>query len=226
MKGNKIRNNFVITSVLFLIFIVYTVLVMFVDVMAIGPQGSEVGFASVNRFFMNVIGGYHSLWYDISDILGKIALAVVAAFAIVGLLQLIQRKSILKIDSSILVLGGYYVVVMACYVFFEVFIVNYRPIILEESLEASYPSSHTVLVCCVMTTAIMQWIRLIKNTVVRNAAVIASGIMIVIMIVSRLLSGVHWFSDIIGGILLSVALVWLYFSVVKYVYARQKKAKQ
>lgn len=225
MRENRVRNNFIITGVLFLIFILYTVLVMFVDVRAIGPQGSEVGFASVNKFFLDTIGGYHSLPYEISDVLGKIALAVVAAFAVVGLVQLIQRKSILKIDSSILVLGCYYVVVMACYVFFEVFIVNYRPVILEGSLEASYPSSHTVLVCCVMTTAIMQCIRLIKNTVIRNAAVIVSGLMIVAMIVSRLLSGVHWFSDIIGGILLSAALVWLYYSTVKYIYARQKKAK-
>lgn len=225
MRENRVRNNFIITGVLFLIFILYTVLVMFVDVRAIGPQGSEVGFASVNKFFLDTIGGYHSLPYEISDVLGKIALAVVAAFAVVGLVQLIQRKSILKIDSSILVLGCYYVVVMACYVFFEVFIVNYRPVILEGSLEASYPSSHTVLVCCVMTTAIMQCIRLIKNTVIRNAAVIVSGLMIVVMIVSRLLSGVHWFSDIIGGILLSAALVWLYYSTVKYIYARQKKAK-
>lgn len=225
MRENRVRNNFIITGVLFLIFILYTVLVMFVDLRAIGPQGSEVGFASVNKFFLDTIGGYHSLPYEISDVLGKIALAVVAAFAVVGLVQLIQRKSILKIDSSILVLGCYYVVVMACYVFFEVFIVNYRPVILEGSLEASYPSSHTVLVCCVMTTAIMQCIRLIKNTVIRNAAVIVSGLMIVVMIVSRLLSGVHWFSDIIGGILLSAALVWLYYSTVKYIYARQKKAK-
>lgn len=225
MRENRVRNNFIITGVLFLIFILYTVLVMVVDVRAIGPQGSEVGFASVNKFFLDTIGGYHSLPYEISDVLGKIALAVVAAFAVVGLVQLIQRKSILKIDSSILVLGCYYVVVMASYVFFEVFIVNYRPVILEGSLEASYPSSHTVLVCCVMTTAIMQCIRLIKNTVIRNAAVIVSGLMIVVMIVSRLLSGVHWFSDIIGGILLSAALVWLYYSTVKYIYARQKKAK-
>ena len=114
---------------------------------------------------------------------------------------------------------------MAFYVFCEVVVINYRPVILEEGLEASYPSSHTVLVCCVMTTAIMQCVRLIKHEMLRNTAVLFSALMIVIMVVGRLLSGVHWFTDIVGGILLSVALVWLYYSTVKYVYARQKRDK-
>lgn len=225
MNEKKIRNNFMITGVLFVVFVLYTLLVMFVDVKAIGPQGSEIGFASVNQFFMDAVGGYHSLWYNITDILGKLALLIVVVFAGVGLVQWIQRKSILKIDSSILALGAFYVVVMAFYVLFEVFVINYRPVILEEGLEASYPSSHTVLVCCVMTTAIMQCIRLIKNVMIRNTAVFFSALMIVVMVVGRLLSGVHWFTDIIGGVLLSVALVWLYFSTVKYIYARQKQAK-
>ena len=140
-------------------------------------------------------------------------LSFVMGFALLGLIQWIKRKHLLKVDYSILVLGGFYIVVMTVYVLFEVVVVNYRPVWIGGILEASYPSSTTMLVMCVMPTAIMQLGSRIKNKAVRNIASVTIIAFIAFMVIGRLISGVHWFTDIVGGALLSAGLVMMYYSV-------------
>ena len=131
-------------------------------------------------------------------------------FALFGFIQWIKRKRILKVDYSILVLGGFYVLVIAMYIFFEMFVVNYRPILINGILEASYPSSTTMLVMCVMPTAIMQFNNRIKNKKLRRFIAGLLTAFIVFMVAARLISGVHWFTDIVAGTILSTGLVVLY----------------
>ena len=190
-------------------FAVWTAAVRFVDVRAIGPQGSLVGFATMNAFVHKLTGVHMSL-YTITDWLGLVPLGVALAFAIMGLCQWCRRKHILKVDYSILALGVYYIVVMAVYIFFEIVEINYRPILINGYLETSYPSSTTMLVMCVMPTAIMQLNCRIKNAFVRKCVVVVITAFIAFMVIGRLLSGVHWFSDIVGGALLSTGLVIMY----------------
>lgn len=193
-------------------FALWTVLVCFVDVRAIGPRGSTVGFATLNRWG-HELTDVHMPLYVVTDWLGLVPFGVALAFAVVGLLQWFKRKSLLRVDRSILALGGFYVVVIAAYLFFETVVVNYRPVLIDGFLEASYPSSTTMLVTCVMPTAIMQCKERIKNRVLgRCVALVIVGFM-TFMVVGRLLSGVHWLTDIVGGLLLSVGLVKLYASV-------------
>ncbi len=201
--------NFYIAICILSAFLLWTVAVRFVDVQAIGPEGSSVGFATINRFVHNLTG-VHIVLYTITDWLGLVPLSFVIGFALLGLVQWIKRKHILKVDYSILVLGVFYVVVMAAYVLFEIFIVNYRPVLIEGFLEASYPSSTTMLVMCVMPTAIMQFNSRIRSVISRRILNFAINAFIVFMVVGRLFSGVHWISDIIGGALLSGGLVMLY----------------
>ena len=212
-KQRREQRKYILTAGLFVIFIVYTILVMTVDRQQIGPNNSEVGFASVNLAVFQSLGR-SDFWYSLTEYIGYIAILVVFAFAIVGLFQMIQRKNFFRTDLEILVLGGFYVLLVAIYVFFEKVIINYRPVLEEGKLEASYPSSHTMLVCCVMATAIIQFDRMIKNQTIRILADIAAVSMIALMVMGRLLSGVHWLTDIIGGVIISAALVMLYLSVV------------
>ena len=135
-------------------------------------------------------------------------------FAVLGLCQWIKRKNILKVDYSILILGGFYIIVMAAYILFEYVVINYRPILINGYLEASYPSSTTLLVLCVMPTAIMQFNERIKNNFLRKSISLAIIFFIIFMVALRLLSGVHWLSDIIGGALISMSLVTLYRSLI------------
>lgn len=194
-------------------FLLWTAAVRLVDVQSIGPQGSAVGFAALNRF-IHCVTGVHMALYRLTDWLSILPLALAMGMALLGLVQWIRRRSLRRVDHSILVLGGFYLVVMAVYVFFEVFAVNYRPVLIDGALEASYPSSTTMLVMCVMPTARMQFHARIQNPALDRmvSAVISSYT--VFMVLARLISGVHWFTDIIGGALLSIGLVQMYRGIV------------
>ena len=205
----KNKKKLVLGASLVVAFVLWTVFVRFVDVQAIGPEGSSVGFATLNGF-VHELTGVNWLLYTVTDWLGLVPIAVALGFAGLGLLQLIKRKSLWKVDHSILALGVFYIVVMAVYVFFEMVVINYRPTLIEGYLEASYPSSTTMLVTCVMPTAAMQLNARIKNTVFRRFAVITIAAFTAFMVIGRLLSGVHWITDIIGGAFLSAGLVMMY----------------
>ena len=192
-------------------FVLWTVLVCCVDVKEMGPKGS-VGFATLNGWVHELTGVQMEL-YIITDWLGLVPIAVALGFAILGLAQLIGRKSLWKVDHSILALGVFYIIVMAAYIFFEVVVINYRPTLIDGYLEASYPSSTTMLVMCVMPTAAMQLNVRIKKTVLRRCAVITIVAFTAFMVIGRLVSGVHWITDIIGGALLSTGLVAVYYSI-------------
>ena len=194
-------------------FVLWTVELHFVDVRAIGPGDSSVGFASLNKLIHNSTGVHMSL-YTITDWLGLVPLCFIMGFGVLGLCEWIKRKNLFKVDYNILVLGGFYIVVMAIYIFFEMFVVNYRPILINGYLEASYPSSTTMLVMCVMPTAIMQFNTRIKNSIFRRCVAFIITAFIVFMVIGRLVSGVHWFSDIVGGAMLSSGLVMIYDSIV------------
>ena len=209
-KKNKKR--LVLGAGLVVAFVLWTVLVCFVDVRTIGPEGSSVGFATLNGF-VHELTGVNWLLYTVTDWLGLVPIAVALGFAILGLVQLIKRKSLWKVDHSILALGVFYIVVMAAYVFFEMVVINYRPTLIDGYLEASYPSSTTMLVMCVMPTAAMQLNARIKNTVFRRCAIIAIVAFTAFMVIGRLLSGVHWITDIIGGAMFSIGIVTTYFSI-------------
>ena len=206
------KKNFGIAAILLGAFVAWTEAVRLVDVQPIGPQGSTVGFATVNSWVHNLTGVHMSL-YTVTDWLGLVPIAFAIGFALLGLIQWVKRKHLRQVDFSILVLGGFYLLVMAAYVLFEVFVINYRPVLINGCLEASYPSSTTMLVLCVMPTTLMQLNAHIKSQTLKRWVGFGITAFILFMVIGRLLSGVHWFTDIIGGTLLSAGLVMLYYSI-------------
>ena len=208
------KKRICISLSLLVMFVLWTLLLGFVDLQPIGPQNSSVGFAALNGAFHRITGVHMSL-YTITDWLGLVPIAVALGFAIFGLSEWIVRKSILKVDYSILALGVFYITVIAAYLFFETIVINYRPVLITGYLEASYPSSTTMLVMCVMPTAAMQFKSRIKSGIFRRCIIIAINTFVAFMVIARLLSGVHWLSDIIGGAILSAALVTMYDGFVK-----------
>lgn len=208
----KSKKYFISAAALLVLFVALIAAVKFVDVGAIGPQGSEIGLSAINGQVRDTLG-FSDTWYGITDWLGMLSILVALGFAFFGVSQLVHRRSLKKVDADIYLLALCYTVAAAVYVFFELFVVNYRPVILEGSLEASFPSSHTVLVICFMGTAVHQFYCRIKNKPLR-AAVMAAGLAVIaVMVVGRMLSGVHWFTDILGGVLIGSAIVLAYLGV-------------
>ena len=213
----KLNKSLIAGISLFVAFVVFTVLVKVVDVAAVGPLGSKVGFSKMNDSIFKGIGTSDT-WYNISEFFGTIALILAGVFGIVGLVQLIRRKSLKMVDNHILALGVFYVVVALTYILFEVLVINNRPVLVEGVLEASYPSSHTMLSICILGSAIIEIKSLFENK--KKLVITLDAISVVIMVIivlGRLLSGMHWFTDIIGGILLSLALVFIFHGVLKLI---------
>lgn len=190
-------------------FAAWTIAIHRIDVQPIGPNGSHVGFAALNGFAHRLTGVNWSL-YRITDWLGLVPIAVAMGFAALGLAQWIRRRSIAKVDRSLLALGGLYIAALAAYLLFEARPINYRPVFIGGYLEASYPSSTALLVLCVMPTAARQWNARIRRKAVRRGAIAASRAFAALMVAGRFLAGVHWITDIIGGALLAAGLVSLY----------------
>lgn len=211
MKKGKMISS-VICAALFAVLIV---LVKTVDVQQIGPEGSSIGFAGINKA-MNDATGLNMTLYKITEVLGLLALAVAGCFALLGLVQLIKRKSFAKVDPEIYALAGLYVVVLALYVIFEKVIINYRPVIMpdEEHVEASFPSSHTMLGIVIMGSTFIVIDKYIKNESICRSIRIVSILILIAIVFGRLFSGVHWLTDILGGVLISSALLFIFSAVI------------
>ena len=197
--------------------VILIALVRLVDAAPIGAQGTSIGLSHLNQFVFDLFG-VNMLWYNITDWLGVAAVLTGFVFAVTGLVQLIKRRSLLKVDREILSLGGLYIVVIGLYLFFENVIINYRPIIMPDntSPEASFPSSHTMLVCVIMGSAAMLINRYIRNKPLNRILRAVCYVIIGVTVVGRLIAGVHWFMDILGGILISVTLLSLYEEVISH----------
>ena len=210
MKDSK---KYLISSIILVVIaIVYTLLVKFVDVSAIGPEASKVGFHTLNGYVRDLLP-YNDTFYKISKYAGFIPLAFALFYGALGCLSLIKTKSLKKVDNKLFILAGFYVVVLVVYFLFEKVVINYRPFIIDvkEGLEASYPSTHTLLALCFCGSSLLISKYFIKNDLFRRLVNIGTWFLMVFIVVTRVISGVHWISDIIGGIIISLALLNIFY---------------
>ena len=209
---NKCRKIFLTGCMLTASFVVWTLLVMKVDVQPVGVNGTNVGFAGINTAFHNLTG-VNMTMYTVTDWLGLVPFMVCALFAVKGFIQLVKRKSLFKVDRDIVILGIYYAAVICVYVFFEIFTVNYRPVLIAGTMEASYPSSTTLLVMAVMPTLVFQADYRLKKDKLKKMVRFVTISFSAFMVVCRLVCGVHWITDIAGGLLISSGMYCVYKSV-------------
>ena len=218
----KVRNDFIMAGVVLLISIIFTILVSTVDVQPSGISGTNLGFSTINHSVFDSIGTNDAI-YLATEILGYIFIIPAAFFAVLGIIQLIKRKNFKKVDLHFYALLGLYIAVAATYVFFELVAVNYRPILIDGKAEASYPSSHTMLAITVLLSSFLMICRLVKNRTIKFVALGVTVVCSVAMAILRLYSGVHWATDIIGGILISVSLVLIFNAVLSLLDCLQLK---
>ena len=215
MKKNE-KRCLLLGSVFLAMFVLWTALIQMVDVQSVGQNETSIGFATFNCWFHHLIG-VNKVIYTITDWMGLVPIVVCLVFAGVGLIQLIKRRSIFKVDADIMILGVYFAVVILAYVIFEIIPIYYRPILIEGRMEASYPSSTTLLVLSVMPVFIEQIQRRLSGDVAKRIITIVSLAFSGFMVIGRLIAGVHWFTDIVGGVLLSTGLVLIYKATVMLV---------
>lgn len=209
----KKKKEILLGFILIISFIIWTVLIQTVDVQPVGQEGTDIGFATFNSWF-HKLTGVHLTLYIITDWLGLVPMLVCMIFAGVGLVQLVKRRSLFKVDYDIIFLGIYYIVVIFSYLIFEMIPINYRPILIDGRMEASYPSSTTLLVLSVMPTLIFQVNRRVKSNDIKRIIKILANVFSVFMVVGRLICGVHWFTDIVGAVIISSGLFVIYKAVV------------
>lgn len=212
-KENRGKRIIIKGGIFMAAFCLWTALLKLIDVQPAGQQGTDIGFASLNLWFHKLTGVHLGL-YNATDILSLVPLLVCALFGAIGLIQLIKRKSLKKVDKDIIILGCYYALVIAFFLLFEKFPVNYRPILIEGVMEASYPSSTTLLVLSVMPTLAEQFRRRAPEEKFTGVLTVATALFTAFMVISRLISGVHWVTDIAGGVLLSAGLFFIYKGLV------------
>ena len=215
------KRNIITSITLIILSVVFTLLVKNIDVKPIGPNESLVGFADINKLFHNLIGS-NMVIYEITEIIGLIPLLIALIYVIIGIKQLITRKSLLKVDKEIYLLGLFYILVLGVYIFFEKVVINYRPVLIDNILEPSYPSSHTLMSICICISSIMINKKLFRNNLADIENII-SIIVMVLIIVGRIISGVHWFTDILGGIIISSTLVVLFYTILSSIKPRIEK---
>ena len=224
MKNAKIG----IGAALAVLALIFTAAVRMVDAAPVGPAGTSVGFSHVNLAVHEALG-VHMAWYTLTQLLGMGALLVAFLFAVTGLIQLIRRRSLWKVDRELLALGCLYAAVFALYVLFEIVVINYRPVIMpgETYPEASFPSSHTMLACVILGSTIfmlkksVMMKKYIQSEQPRSALSILCAAVLVVIVCGRLYSGVHWFTDILGGLLFSAALLMLFKGAVEEIHTKE-----
>ncbi|MBQ3660861.1 MAG: phosphatase PAP2 family protein [Firmicutes bacterium] len=195
----------------FALFILVIALVTCVDLAPVGPANTSIGLSHLNKAVHDLIG-VHMFWYQVTNLLGFWAILCGAVFACIGLKQLIERKSLKQVDAKILALGGLFVLLGVIYVLFEKVVVNCRPVLMEGETvpEASFPSSHTVLAFVIFGAIAMMLKDYLQDKRLVSMLQNACLVLILVSVIGRLISGVHWFTDILGGIFLSYALLMVF----------------
>ncbi len=204
------KNIWVSVLVLLVLSVIYTVLVKYVGVEAVGPLGSSVGFAKINQAVFETLGE-NRICDLLSEALMLGSIGTAFMFAVKGAVELYRKKSLKKVDRRLLMMGGVFLGVIATYFLFEKLIINYRPVTPDGVLEASYPSSHTMVTMTIFGCTSV-WVQSFRKYN-RNIALMWKCLAVLAMIL-RLFSGMHWLTDIIGGCLFSLFFVTLYRALI------------
>ena len=215
---NTWKKNIVMGVILIALFIIYTILIQIIDVKPLGLNGTDIGFYTINSWFHNLCGLNFTL-YTVTDWAGLIPLFVMIAFAFLGLFQFIKRKDIKKVDLDIIILGAYYIAIIIIYFIFEIVTINFRPVLINGFIESSYPSSTTLLVLGIMPTLTELIGRRCKFKKIKIATIIFTITFSLGCVICRLVSGVHWLTDIVGSVIIASGLFCIYKGLISYFYS-------
>lgn len=202
---------FITGGALAALFVALIILLKTVDVGAIGAEGSSVGLSALNKAFADIVGT-NMIWYDVTEYLGYCEIGLALGFILLAAVQAFRRKSVKKVDRDLILLVGFDFMLIALYLFFDIVAINYRPVLIDGKLDPSFPSTHTMIAVFVTLTSLYQSLTRIKKPAVKWIYVAVISAIGITVIAGRIISGVHWLTDIVGGALLGGTLAVLYFA--------------
>lgn len=160
-------------------------------------------------------------WDKATDIMVYSALATVGIFAVMGVCQWITRKSIKKVDKTLLFLLIPLVLLVITYFLFDhVFIWNVRP---DGSGEPSFPSTHTMIAATVFFCTAIALPKYIKQKSLLVFLDLVMLAFVVLVPVGRVIANKHWISDCIGGIIFAAIFAGVYLYFVKKFAGKESK---
>ena len=204
--------SYALTIILLISFIVFTIIVKCVDVKPLGINETNIGLSTFNISVRDKIP-YNETWYKITKYFGYLWFVVCGLFAAYGIYLFIKNKSLKKIDYKLYILFSIFLLAIILYISFEFIKINYRPILEDGKMELSYPSSHTLLSIAIFVPSALYIIDSKFNKIFKYISVPTLLILAILIVVGRFLSGVHWATDIFGGIILGSFLISLYISI-------------
>ncbi len=212
--------NLLVAVLLLTIFAEFTLLVGIVDVGAVGPANTKVGFSTINQQFFEMFS--IDICYTITQVLGYVSIGIMFGFACFGAMQIVKNKGFKGVNPNLYFLAITYLLLIATYVLFENFVINYRPTLgVGGVLEASYPSSHAMLIVVVFLTAGIAISRMCNNKKLKVVLSVFCPLIAIGATIARLFSGVHWLTDIIGGVLVGLTLV-AFFNALSLLVVKEK----
>lgn len=193
------------------LFLLLIILLQF-DKNIITISGKEVGLSHIN----DLIDYKSNKKLDIiSDILLYTSFIVAIAGVVIGLYQLITRKSLFKVDSFIIIFGIFLVAAVILWILFDYVIkINYRPL---NPNEGSFPSTHVLLTVFLTNVGGLMLAKYCKNTTLIIVAYVVSLLFIILVVLFRILSGMHYITDVFGGLFLGFSLSYLFNGIKIYI---------
>ena len=175
----------------------FVFLVLYIDIAFIGlVEGFD---RAVSEFSFGSFFNSLAIFFDV--LLGNVAFLIFTVI-LVGFLFYKKRAGDGVFSGLVLILGaafGYLI---------KLLVSRARPEnLVEEGL--SFPSGHALKATLLFLVLIYLFKNKIKDGVMRNIFVSLSVVLILLIGLSRLVLGVHWFSDIIAGFALGTFLVYL-----------------
>ena len=209
----------VYTGLMVLVAILFTIAVDKIDTALV--LGKEIGFSNVNIAVHQMLGTSDT--FDLlSDITMIVSALLMGGLVFIGTYQLISGKGFKAVDKEILIAGAVLVLMSITYLFFEKVVINFRPVLEDGFLEASYPSTHVLLTTVINIVAIDYIVTKIKNKKIMLPSVITVAVITVVGFGARVLSGMHWITDIVGALLIASCLVMIYFTL-KGIFIKQEE---
>lgn len=200
----------IFTGLMLVLAVLFTIAVKKIDTAIV--WGKEIGFSNINIAIHNFL--QTSETFDkISDIMMVVSALLLGGLVFMATYQLISGKGLKAVDRELVVSGAVLLLTAGIYFLFEAVVINFRPVLIDGYLEASYPSTHVLFSMVVNIISIDYIISKIKNKKIMLPAVISVSVVTVVGFCSRVLSGMHWLTDIVGALLFAGALIMIYYTL-------------